>query len=328
MKVKKEIISILLAFALFFALTFSAAGLLIPYRHEYGTDWKDYLNEEEGSCDVLFFGSSIVYCDVIPSVIYEETGISSYVTAGPEQTIPLSYYYIKEALKTQSPQAVVLELTGMFFNKYEGFTQANIAYMPYGVNRLEATFNAAETERRAGLLFPILDYHDRWLTVSGQELCDNLFSADDLKAGYTFLKDAVPCNEISYRSCAGEDAYAVALEYLKKISEFCSERDVKLILYIAPEMLRIPEEDVRRLERDLQGADCTVYTDFNCENDFGIDNETDWYDPLHFNYRGAIKFSARFAELLTEAGISPSGNSSEELWAQRSAYLDELIKSQ
>ena len=61
---------------------------------------------------MLFFGSSMVYCDVVPAIIWEETGLRSYVMAGPEQTIPITYYYLREACKTQSPQAVVIELTG------------------------------------------------------------------------------------------------------------------------------------------------------------------------------------------------------------------------
>ena len=61
---------------------------LMPYRSNFGSTWASYLQEEENSLDVLFFGSSLVYCDVVPAVIWENTGLRSYVMAGPEQTMP------------------------------------------------------------------------------------------------------------------------------------------------------------------------------------------------------------------------------------------------
>jgi len=330
MKRIRETISIILAAALFVLLCFAAANLLIPYRYDYGVDWKDYLDEEENTSDVLFFGSSIVYCDIIPSVIYDSTGISSYVVAGPEQTVPISYYYIREALKTQSPQAVVLELTGMFFDKYQNFTQANISYMPIGLNRLGAILNAAEPERIAGLLFPILDYHDRWYSIEKYELEDNLHHVDDGEAGYTFLSDSKPRDKLGERECADDGAYEYALKYLRKISELCEERGIKLILYISPEMTRIPEAELAKLRADLEDIAYYSFTDYNEEvlfSSLGIDNSTDWFDFLHFNFRGAVKLSSAMAELISSCSVTPSGSSSDELWAERSTLLANKISA-
>lgn len=88
MKKYREIIAIILAVILFLLLCFSAAGLLIPYRSEYGVNWGSFQEEERDSMDVLFFGSSTSYCNVVPAVVYEQCGLSSYVVAGPEQTSP------------------------------------------------------------------------------------------------------------------------------------------------------------------------------------------------------------------------------------------------
>ena len=35
-----------------------------------------------------------------------ECGARAYVLAGGEQTIPQTYYYIRQALRTQSPQVI------------------------------------------------------------------------------------------------------------------------------------------------------------------------------------------------------------------------------
>ena len=146
MKRVRDIAAFLLAAIVFFTVSWQAARLLMPVRTVYGSDWERFLQEDEDSLDVLLFGSSLLYCDMIPAVLWEDTGLSSYVMAGPEQTIPTSYYYAKETFRTQSPQLVVVEATGMFYPQYTSYSKANVGYMPFGISRLEATFQAAEKE--------------------------------------------------------------------------------------------------------------------------------------------------------------------------------------
>lgn len=324
MKKYREIIAIILAVILFLLLCFSAAGLLIPYRSEYGVNWSSFREEDRDSVDVLFFGSSMSYCNIVPAVVYEQCGLSSYVVAGPEQTIPISYYYIKEACKTQQPRSIVLELTGMFFEKYQNYTLANISCMPYGLNRLGATFHAAEMERIPGLLFPILDYHDRWYKVGIEDVKKNLSPERDMLAGYTFLSDASAQKDFTERSCASADAYAYALEYLGKICSFCTDNGIELILYISPAYSRIPDDKLAQLMGDLENLDYSVFVDFNSDAQWdaiGADSETDWYDSMHFNCRGAEKFSHVISELLVSGGISPAVNSSSADWQDRYEYF-------
>ena len=135
-------------FALLFVLL---AGLLIgalslafrPLRADYGAVWGPYLAEPEDSLDYLYLGSSYAYCDVDPAVIYDRTGLTGYVLAGPEQTLSQTYWYLREALETQSPGLVVLEGSALAFQKYQSYTQVNVGYMPFGLNRLGAIFTAS-----------------------------------------------------------------------------------------------------------------------------------------------------------------------------------------
>ena len=79
--------------------------------------------------------------------------------AGSEQTLSITYWYLKEVFKTQSPSAVVLEATSLFFAQYQNYTQLNIDLMPFSPNKLGAIFTAAEPELRTGLLFDLWFYH-------------------------------------------------------------------------------------------------------------------------------------------------------------------------
>ena len=84
------------------SLLLGASSVLIPKRYDYGATWSMYQQEEEDTVDVMFFGSSLAYCDVIPSVIYEESGVTSYVMAGPEQTMPVTYRYVSRPARPRA----------------------------------------------------------------------------------------------------------------------------------------------------------------------------------------------------------------------------------
>jgi len=320
MKKKNWIVAAILAVVLFLCACYIAAWLLIPVKKDYGSTWESYLQEPKNSIDVLFFGSSLTYCNVVPSVIYEETGVTAYLMAGPEQTMPISYSYIREACKTQSPKVVALEITGMFYPRYCGFSTVNVSYMPWSLNRLEATFAGAEKELWGGLLFPILDYHSRWKDVSPREIATHLFPKPDLFAGYTYLYEISPQAEVTVRDYSAEtDNYARNLSYLKRIYAFCKSQDCQLLLFITPTKGRIPEDALETLRDDISALDGVKFIDFNEYMDsLGIDDSTDWYDFLHFNYRGAEKFTRLLsARLKNEYNLLPTEGEDEALWKQR-----------
>ena len=132
-----------------------AADVLRPAHTDYGSTWSAFRAEPEDSLDVIYLGSSYAYCDFNPSVVYGNSGLTGYVMAGSEQTLSITYWYLKEVFKTQSPSAVVLDATSLFFARFQIYTQLNIDLMPFSPNKLGAIFTAAEPDLRTGLLFDL-----------------------------------------------------------------------------------------------------------------------------------------------------------------------------
>ena len=58
----------------------------------------------------VFLGSSFAFCDINPSLVYQSSGLTGYVMAGSEQPLSITYWYLREILRTQSPQAVLRSL--------------------------------------------------------------------------------------------------------------------------------------------------------------------------------------------------------------------------
>ena len=320
MKKVKWIPAALAAALIFLLLSYCAGWLLTPPRTSYGSTWDRYLQEPENSVDVLFFGSSLVYCNVAPGIIWEECGITSYAMAGPEQTIPITYSYVKEACRTQTPKVVAIEITGMFYKQYQNYSKVNISYMPWSCNRMEAIFNAAEPELRAGLLFPLFDYHSRWQEVTPSNILTRISPSIDPMAGYTFLTTATAQGEAAYRDYSAEtETYARNLDYLKQIHSYCSEQGIQLMLFLTPTKGRIPESERNKLKDDISTLEGVVFADFNDNwDEISINDSTDWYDFLHFNCRGAETFSRYLGQYLTRSlGLPPTQGEDEALWQSR-----------
>lgn len=327
-KACRRLVSGALCLAVLLAAVLCAERALLPERLDYGATWSMYLKEPKNSIDLLVLGSSIAYCDVIPAKIYEDTALTAYVMAGPEQTIPQTYYTLREALKTQSPSAVLLEITGVMFDRYQSYSRINVGYMPrFSLNRLGATINAAEKEERFGLLFPLFNYHDRWQHTDPR----SLFRArrdekPDIYAGATLMtlsRSQQSRGEREYH--VSEEDYAANISYLKKIEELCGKKGIKLVLFQAPSCACIPEERMERIRSVIDEG--TELRDFNAGFDgMGLDMETDFYDFLHCSVYGAVKFSAALSEYVrTIPSLSPRGHD-RELWARRVSALDALLE--
>ena len=308
-----------------------AGWLLMPVRRDFGSTWETFRQEQRDSVDVMVFGSSLAYCDVVPAVFWEETGASLFVMAGAEQTIPLSVYAVKEALRTQTPETIFLEITGMYYQEYQNYTKVNVGYMPWSGNRLAATFRAAEPEERFGLLFPLYTYHSRWQEVRPGEILAHLAPGKDPMAGYTFLKDAEADPERRPRKASWDTpVYQDNLAYLKELAEVCRERGCRLVTYVAPATFQLPEEARQKLRQDTEALEDVLFLDCSgWPEEMGIDDKTDWYDGLHFNVLGAEKFTRRLGQYAREAGLLPERSAGDpEVWRWRMEALEERKREQ
>ena len=302
--------------------------LLTPKQHDYGSTWGHYLVEEPETVDVLFLGSSLVYCNVAPGTLWQETGRTSYVMAGPEQTIPMTYYYLQEALQTQSPQAVFVELTGVFYDRYTGFTKTNIGQMPWGVNRLEATFREAEPELRGGLLFPLAFYHDRWSQITRDDVLVTLRGYEaDLLAGYTPLDTYCETGGTFTRELELDgDNIRRNMEYLARIRDLCLENGAQPVFFVSPTMSRVEETAFSAMMEEVAGWEQVLL--LNCNEYFaeiGVEEQGDFHDPLHFNTAGAVKFTAFLGRWMEEhLVLTANGDADQTLWQQRADHMAQL----
>ena len=154
-----------------------------PSMSEAPGDMMDeyYQLADEVDMQVVFFGSSISEWDIDPMKIYKDTGIVTFNMASSGQPFPVSYYLCKEMFKSQHPQVIVMEVSGMFADDFfDGGYHYILDTMPLSRNKLEfASYYASKyaevygeykkTDAFISALLPFYQYHSRWSSLSGED---------------------------------------------------------------------------------------------------------------------------------------------------------------
>ena len=325
MKKSKELL-FAAAFVLTAALLLGLCGAALrPVRVDYGAVWEPYLAEPKDSLDYLYLGSSYAYCDVNPSLIYDATGLTGYVLAGPEQTLSTTYWYLREALKTQTPQVVLIEASALHFERYQNYSQINVGYMPFSTNKLHAFFEAAEPELRTGLLFDLYFYHSRWKELTVQSALWALApkGADQLK-GYTAVEGVFEqiADGPFQREVKPDAVYRQNLADLGRILALCEEYGALPVVVFHPTYSQLPAQEYERIRSDVAALDPKAkYFDWSSQiTSIGLDPTLHFFDPGHLNRAGADLFSPWVGIFLTnELEVFPRAQTEENAAAWRAS---------
>lgn len=322
------------AFVLLFVLLTAVcinlvSDLLRPAQTTYGSTWSAFRAEPRDSLDVIYLGSSFAYCDFNPSIVYDASGLTGYVMAGGEQPLSITYWYLKEIFRTQSPSAVVLEGTSLYFRQYQNYTQQNVSQMPFSVNKLGAVFTASEPELRAGLLFDLSLYHSRWNELGWSDLKKAVMPIQkDNYKGYTpveGVREEAPQAPVVGNRAVPEEDYAANLSWLDKILDLCRQHGAQPIVTFNPSYTRCTQEQYDQNTADILALDSgvLVYNWTDSFEEMGLVPAEHLYDGGHLNRAGAAIFSAWLGDFLTnEVGLVPRAQRSENAaaWAQAAAW--------
>lgn len=112
-----------------------------------------FYDQPDDTDEVLFLGTSHSALGISPMQIYEETGIISYNLSTSVQSLALSYHVLNEALVSQHPKLVVLDVSS-FLNYWENDPSWRylIDVMPPSLQKLDMLedYQAVSMNRGAG----------------------------------------------------------------------------------------------------------------------------------------------------------------------------------
>jgi len=272
------------------------------------------LYDSDDDYDVLMIGSSHMNGGLDPNVLWKQYGITSFNYATGGQTLELSYFILREALKKhEKPGAVVVDVfySGMT-NPYgeSGLLSNAIDNLKLSRNKAEAIFNCVPPGEWPFYFLPALKYHFRWSSLTAQDFNFDLsayYYSKGFGAGTTrWGKDDATYGSTDRRLAIPRES----LEYLQKIVDLSRQEGFPLIL------VNFPADYTNYNQMDGWVDDCEAMlnsvADFAAERgvpfldycdsmeSIGIDFPNDMNNASHLNQWGACKLSSAFGAYLKQ----------------------------
>lgn len=307
-----------------------------------------FYQEDSGSLDAVFIGASDMYTSFMPGRAYEKYGFTSYLLASESITSDGVLTAVKEVVRTQKPQLVVVEANAFLYSDDQN--DQNQAYihkffdnLPFSLNKLDYIQKNVPVDDRWEYIFPLIKYHSLWT-----EYPERFYMmASDLTLdmrGYNYLKGFRTTAQI-FKSKTPSLNDQIVTEHdtlpldpklesqLRELLNYAKQNDVNLVFVRAPHY--VTKETYDRVKRSNQMAHIvneegfSYYTFESDARDIGIDDQHDFYNVEHMNVYGALKFTDYVAERLVKTEDLKPGYLTEEQkegWKEVSKTTNQLYR--
>ena len=280
----------------------SYATYVLTPKYDYGIcSMTNLYNQPENSVDVLVVGTSMAYAGINTNVLWSEYGIAAYNLCSAEQPFWVSYYTLREALKTQSPKLILLDAKPAIYT-VDYSKRGRTILSTYGIRGLENRFGAMlacveNGEDTLGYLLALPEVHSNYAKVTTE---DFVFPPDNGGRGSSWKgyiesegtenhqRPSVVWNDTKRNINAKEE------EYVRMIFELANEEGIPLMLiglpnpdYAHDHMYYNALWDIAE-EYGIYGIN---YNDPNLR--FGLRYSTDFSDWQHLNVKGSVTFSEK-----------------------------------
>lgn len=293
-----------------------------------------FFNETE-DYNAMFFGTSHSYCSFEPLLIYEKTGVKSYVLASQSQPLKVSASYVKEALKRKNPSVIFVDIQGSIYKSNEAFSVVNSYsdYFPFSKNKIEMVIKKVPMEFKAQAILPLVAYHSRWNELKDEDYNFDKKSYIDYLKGYVLLKGQSEKFEnnqaedlskylMSISSFNKESFLKENLNAFDEIIDLANKNGVKLFFVKTPVYDRdLYRENINYIEKELENRGAK-FIDFNKFYDDMNLTKDDFYDPHHLNVKGAEKFNLFFIDYMKKEGIFQENLANDKAWLENIKIYD------
>lgn len=294
-----------------------------------GGGWQRFYQEKKNSIDVMVFGSSHAHCTVDHGYLWDQYGMAGYTLSAGSQMIDGTYYFVREALKTQRPKVIVVEVFGAVGDELADNTAAAYRntmgmrwsgdlknFIRYVAENMQED---ADWEKELFTKIPII--HSRYAEL-GQ---------DDFEDPIPFMRGYRGSFDCDYfERPAGADTWETEPlnpqkeDWLYRIIELAKKKNVELVLFASPYSLNESRQMQFNRIAEIAESNDVPFLNFNhLYDEIGLDFGTDMRDTDHVNNAGAVKVTEYLAQFLKSNYEIPDrrGAAGYELWEQNALYL-------
>lgn len=323
-----------------FAVVFMVCFLSITdvmRNKDDATSYAPFYQEDE-QYDVLFVGTSVTNCGISPLDLWNDYGIVSYNIANSGQGIANSYYALKDALRVQKPQLVVMDVSYIARDSSTGMIHTLFDNMPMGQAKWQGVRDLAPESEWIDYFVPLLYYHQRWEELSAKDF-DRIVS---LNRGGAVMKQSYDKEGKVFDTSVFSEGMVIVpedekspmdekrQEYIGRITQLCRDNDVDILFvnypgYAVGETNHGDGEELQRLWNGFADVARENHADYmNCLHmidEIEFDFATDLADWRHLNINGNKKITHYIGSYIQEQYNIPDRRNETELQHWNEDYL-------
>ncbi len=300
-------------FLLLLSILLAYLAYVLTPKHDYGMcSMVNLYQQDRDTVDVLVLGTSLAYAGVNTNVLWRDYGVAAYNLCSAEQPFWVSYYYLREALRVQTPSLILLDAKPAVYPQEEtevGRAILATAGIRSPVNRWQAIRACVGPEKALSLALRFPYVHTRYAELTGQDFAyppDNGGRGGSWK-GYIERNETQPHERPSVVwNDAARNLPPKVEEYARRIMALAEERGIPLLVVGFPnpdyENDHLYYNALAQLAREY-GAGFVNYNDPRLR--FGLRYSSDFADWQHLNVKGSVTFTTRLGQDLRDGYALP-----------------------
>lgn len=327
---KKHILKILLFIITFIILLGCFSNTLRSRYAERIAPIEDLYLYPKNTIDILFVGGSRIHADLSASIMWEDHGIASYILWGIGQPMWNTYFYVKEALKTQIPKLVVLDVCSLTQEiQYDAYISqiSNVVGLRFSIDKIMAVIASVPGCSRANILFGFPNRYIRHEVFEKSGRKPNLIDKHSITCPVvkvTKLKQ-IDVSHIDKTMKLPRKQEKYFLETIKLLKE----KNIPILLVAMPQLCNKEDQMLYNSVTKIASENNIPFLNFNLLFDeTSFDSLTDMYDYNHCNYKGMKKVTKYFEQYLQEHYNLPDRrNDPNQIYRTWQSFTDECNSS-
>lgn len=229
-----------LSFLCLLAVVLGRTAAIVERKDSYSKYLDFYEQKEE--FDVLFLGTSHVIRGVFPMELWNDYGIVSYNISNHAETLPETYWVLRNSLNYKTPKLVVIDLYKLPLNEkisadeetgelLKEYLHDYMDSVPLSWTKVQAVWDLLPAGQRMEFLFDFSMYHGRWSALAQGDFIKER-SLEKGAEAYAGIVSAEAPEEVQPDQCMEEDT--LGKQYLRKMIELCQEKKIQVMLTYIP----------------------------------------------------------------------------------------------
>lgn len=297
-----------ISFFLAVLMIFAVANYALSFKYLDSTYKLDCFYElENNTVDVLVLGSSHAYQGFNTAVLWDEYGYPAFNLCGPAQPIWNTYYYLEEALKTQTPKAIILDTYMLYISsEYDESENAikntdGLKWSQTKIDAINASFNTEESGNQ--YFFSWLQYHSRYSDLSQNDFylhMGNKAMYKNHKGFYCYFQTAKVNNtdHTTLEECSTLPEKGET--YYRMIIELAQSKNISILITAIP--FNADSFNIKYINEAARIAKEYGVPFYNflreSKEQLALDYDADFADNQHLNHLGNTKLTKFFGEIL------------------------------